>query len=609
MKTTRLCSYGPPTRCQEHIRHLATVLSLFPVIIFLANGCTDPIEDGLSGSASNNITYHSAGWEDNPQHGIDYSTNPQNCKACHGEDLEGGSSGVSCGDCHHSGWTGTHGEAFAEDPDNCKACHGEDLEGGLSLVSCPDCHHNDDYPYYYHDGVAGGATHIIVGGCDGCHGSGFAGGLVSQPCNTAICHTNRDICKNPGCHQTLQSHPVHTLANSKGPSALSCDGTCHHANPLNYTRFADNKDMDSTTVCNTCHSPNGPYDGVSDSVIGAKPNWAAGVYDGSTLSPGKEKWCVGCHDNEPALIEGVDAPKVGGDGLNYGYFANGHGNAPNSTNLACTDCHDLSLTHIDGEQRTYAFDAADYNDGTSYQAGYRLKSIEGQPPMKIPANARTDDDYRLCFDSGCHVWDDVFEDGPPITNFNASGDDPPLNYSYGYPPTETNQHHLHVITFVDGGHPGGGLPWWDSDWDLSTSSAVGYYDSVITCVTCHNVHGAQGYLGSTNEPMIRDGELVNGRPDPRGGFKFSYVREDTGAGGLPMVTSSGATRDNSIGAVFRTVPVYQTWTRIYIGNMCMGCHGEPPQCGACHPDGNYNAIETAGYDASETYLEYYRSPN
>jgi hypothetical protein len=229
--------------------------------------------------------------------------------------------------------------------------------------------------------------------------------------------------------------------------------------------------------------------------------------------------------------------------------------------------------------------------------------------MKIPANARTDDDYRLCFDSGCHLWDDILGDTPVVTNFNASGPDPPLSYSYGTPPTETNQHHLHVVSFVDGSETPAGLPWWDSDWDLSTSFDVGYFDSTIACVTCHNVHGAQGYFGSTNEAMIRDGKLVDGRPDTREGFKFSYVQEDTGAGGLPMVTSSDATRDNSIGAVFRTEPDFQSWTRIYIGNMCMGCHGDSPLCGACHPSGGYNAIETEGYDASETYLEYYRTPN
>ncbi len=173
---------------------------------------------------------------------------------------------------------------------------------------------------------------------------------------------------------------------------------------------------------------------------------------------------------------------------------------------------------------------------------------------------------------------------------------------------ETNQHHLHVVTFVDGSETPAGLPWWDSDWDLSTSFAARYFDSTITCVTCHNVHGAQGYFGSTNEAMIRDGKLVNGRPDTREGFKFSYVREDTDAEGLPMVTSSAATRANSIGAVFRTVPVFQDSAYYIIGNMCMGCHGDSPLCGACHPSGPYAAIETEGYNASETYLEYYR-PN
>lgn len=564
---------------------LAKALLLLPVIVFLLNGCTSSLDDGLPGSESSPSYYHSTGWKDDPQHGSDFSTNPQNCMACHGEDLEGGSSGISCAGCHHSGWTGTHGEEYAADPDNCKACHGDNLTGGLSGTSCVACHAEN----LHHDGD------------------------VNPSCYD--CHHENDIANCEGCHPDCKpgSHPTHITVNNKGPAtALNCD-VCHDTN--NYPLFGEidaAETLANTSVCDNCHSKGGAYDGLDDLSIGAKNNWASGVYnnDGSTLNYGKEKWCVGCHDNDPAIIDGVDAPKVGGDGANYGYFLNGHGNAPNNTELACTDCHDLSFTHIDGEQRTYAFDPANYNDGSSYQAGYRLKSIDGQPPMKIPANTRTDDDYLLCFDSGCHVWDDVFQEAPPITNFNASGPDPPLSYSYGNPSTEPNQHHLHVITFVDdAGHPEGGLPWWDSDWNLSTNFAVGYYDSTITCVTCHNVHGAVGYFGSKNEAMIRDGKLVNGRPDTREGFKFSYVQEDTGAGGLPMVTSSDATRDNSIGAVFRTVPVFQTWTRIYIGNMCMGCHGANPACGSCHPGSAYGAIGTEAYDASGTYLEYYRTPH
>jgi hypothetical protein len=546
MKATKVSKYEGPTANQNYMRKLAKALLLFPIIVFLLNGCTEPLEEGLPGSESDPSYYHSTGWKDDPQHGSDFCTNSQNCEACHGEDMEGGSSGVSC-----------------------VACHAENLHhrGTVSLC-CYECHHEND-----------------IANCEGCHPD----------------------CK-PG------SHPTHITVNNKGPAtALDCDG-CHDIH--NYPLFGEADAAESladTNVCDDCHSKGGAYDGLDDPTIGAKNNWASGVYsgDGSTLNSGKEKWCVGCHDNDPAIIDGVYAPKVGGDSVNYGYFMNGHGNAPNDTELACTDCHDVAnvaFSHIDGDERTYAFSSGIYNDGSSYQAGYRLKSVDGQPPLKIPANTRTDDDYRLCFDSGCHVWNDIFQEAPTVTNFNASGPDPPLSYSYGIPPTETNQHHLHVVTFVDGLHWSGGLPWWDSDWDLSTSGAAGYFDSTITCVTCHNVHGAQGYFGSTNEAMIRDGNLVNGRPDTREGFKFSYVREDTGAGGLPMVTSSGATRHDSIGAVFRTVPVFQTWTEIYIGNMCMGCHGDSPQCDACHPSGAYNTLETESYNATGTYLEYYRTP-
>ena len=36
--------------------------------------------------------------------------------------------------------------------------------------------------------------------------------------------------------------------------------------------FADNQELSNTTVCDTCHSPNGAFDGVNNAVIGAKPN-------------------------------------------------------------------------------------------------------------------------------------------------------------------------------------------------------------------------------------------------------------------------------------------------------------------------------------------------
>ena len=57
--------------------------------------------------------YHDAGWVSPDQHGAELnSKGPGGCKECHGDDLEGGISGVSCNQCH-SGFK-----------NNCTFCHG-----------------------------------------------------------------------------------------------------------------------------------------------------------------------------------------------------------------------------------------------------------------------------------------------------------------------------------------------------------------------------------------------------------------------------------------------------------------------------------------------------
>ena len=121
---------------------------------------------------------------------------------------------------------------------------------------------------------------------------------------------------------------------------------------------------------------------------------------------GKEKWCATCHDEEPSVIQGVSAPNVVGDedqntnyGTGWGYYKTGHGlpesaypasEAP-AANQKCSGCHDYATAHIDGEHRTYL--AAD----DDYQAGYRLKDVNGGPPMDIPQRWSSAADLALCF--------------------------------------------------------------------------------------------------------------------------------------------------------------------------------------------------------------------
>lgn len=78
-------------------------------------------------------------------------TGPQRCQSCHGEDYRGGTSGVSCYRCHDGpsghpeGWLSSssddyHAAEWGGDDEACSDCHGNDLMGGTSGVSCGDCH-------------------------------------------------------------------------------------------------------------------------------------------------------------------------------------------------------------------------------------------------------------------------------------------------------------------------------------------------------------------------------------------------------------------------------------------------------------------------------------
>ena len=527
-----------PTGNQKCMKRLSVTLLVSAITICFLSGCTGSGShgDGLPEGGQYHSTEHSTGWADNPLHGAEFTGNPQNCRACHGEDLNGGSSGISCVDCHHSGWsgthgqafaenpstckachgadlkggpsgvscavchhtgwTGTHGQAFAENPDNCNACHGEDLEGGLSGVSCIPCHHPPENSSFYHGGTV---EHIVPEECDTCHGEDLTGGLTSTSCFE--CHPDRDTCAP--CHNLLQSHPVHTITSGKGPSPLACE-FCHDENPFNYDQFADGNDLYNTSLCNNCHSPGGSYDGVISSAgsEGAKNNWDVGVYNGNILATGKQAWCAGCHDDVPANSQadgsGIDAPNIVGDDTTYGYYTTGHGK---NGVAGCTDCHDAEKNHIDHEYRTYEVDEGPPIVAVMpYSDSYRLKDIDGQPAMNIPRPLYPPDtnplvhgdDFALCFD--CHNRFEVLSENPAdVSKTNFWHNDT----------TPVNSHNSHLGDYSND---------FDSDWD-------GVADSCESCIACHNVHGPP------NKAMIRHGELIStpGTTDKVPALNFSYL--------------------------------------------------------------------------------------
>ena len=281
------------------------------------------------------------------------------CKSCHNPGgkaftmssvsnhvVHGGDTIIECGSCHnphcpemsidpHTGIeaanlklirnkpqyvdTALDIAVFQQKPDN--FAFGEDNAPWCGI--CQTCHTEN---HYHTNDDSADHTHFIDTPCTGCHphGEGFmpSGGTCGS------CHgVYPDGTSFPNA---AGSHATHFDAvygpHIQGSYCQDCHpnfGAGKHMNgSVDFTSGVDSNgngiiDLDETDVCDVCHSPGGAYDGVNDLSIGAKINWIEGVYADNALKQGKEKWCAGCHDNEPANSmpdgTGVDAPPVIGD--------------------------------------------------------------------------------------------------------------------------------------------------------------------------------------------------------------------------------------------------------------------------------------------------------
>jgi hypothetical protein len=260
---------------------------------------------------------------------------------------------------------------------------------------CEVCH--TQTTHFRRDGTGSDQLHNNIGGkaatnCMPCHMhvEGFAhrGGI-----ECIICHGHDPGYEyEPGKFSqgkgTYQSHSTHTELDAddlKGPGITCTD--CHDT--TNYPKLKDGNDLTNTTVCDNCHSDGGVFDGVNNAVIGAKNNWASGVYTGNALQTGKEKWCAGCHDDAPAygkrqsvsiVIDDADLESVGwvywtGSGAYDGdlwYHAAGSGanTATWTPNIPVADTYSV-----------YAWWTADPNRATN--APYTIFHAEGNDTVRV----------------------------------------------------------------------------------------------------------------------------------------------------------------------------------------------------------------------------------
>lgn len=423
---------------------------------------------------------------------------------------------------------------------------------------CEVCH--TQTAHFMNNGGALDQNHANVGGaggtnCISCHShiNGFAhGGGGGSGCGDST-----------SCHGTRQSHPTHVGGTGMQLSLACAD--CH--NTSSFPQFKDGQNLANTTACNTCHSPGGTYDGVNDATIGAKANWATGVYTGNALQAGKEKWCATCHDESPSVIQSVSAPNVVGDedgayiyGTGWGYYKTGHG-LPASENypskggvvtlagrpVECDSCHDFSTAHIDGLARTFDDGDSSTLDPSYYRQGYRLKKVAAgqgtgastQEPLLVPwpiTQPNSANNYRLCVN--CHDSGPFVDSNNTNTNLKTDG-------------VNRHEYHLEVTGFGTR---------YSSDWSNTacTGGNMSACNSSIICMTCHNVHG------STRLAMVRDGKLISREP----GLKIWYYNPDIVDYISPPDTVPYP-QDVPLTASTGTV-----WSAGSSGNLCSHCHGD-----------------------------------
>ncbi|GEM_PF-2744698 len=318
-----------------------------------------PSTGPLACKACHTLFPHSDQWLDPNHHGryvIAHGTN--SCATqCHGTDFQGGLSRVSCNSstCHTvyphraiANWAGSAHGLMAVDLSNrngCKHCHGEDLLGGVSGISCKGCHtefpHPGNWKELQHttetretcDEIESECrvenidiSHVSLHGqrfmeqkvagfpatpntCSTCHGADYEGGNSQKSCIS--CHPFYPHIKyEPNWKVTdLLATP---LGGQHAPAFLS--GTHHFTSACTqcHPRFGGGLDvlgLDASVqapACNSCHVL---YPHLRPPDVPAADDWVTGTIASSHHGwnffletfgegPNRPNACKACHGND-----------------------------------------------------------------------------------------------------------------------------------------------------------------------------------------------------------------------------------------------------------------------------------------------------------------------
>lgn len=277
--------------CDERIVDLNRIVEIFMRIsnwmcgavaigmLWTIGGCSDLKKD-LPSPIAPGVVIHEKGWDDPVAanfHGTVVRANSYSltdCAPCHAGSFSGGTSGVSCYQCHEGyphmiGWTqpssaNSHGVYLKGKQFNvseCQACHGVQFDGGSSTKSCYPCHAS--YPHEVKFQSKGHTGFLQTSGyrvdqCKVCHGPSYVGGsVVTASCSQAGCHVDRSgNAKSPEacntCHGVFTA-PANDFLSNAPPRSVAGDTASTVRGVGAHQRHLLTEKIGKAVKCQECH--------------------------------------------------------------------------------------------------------------------------------------------------------------------------------------------------------------------------------------------------------------------------------------------------------------------------------------------------------------------
>ncbi len=409
------------------MRYRAIFLIICGICGLVISACTSTPKE--ADQAAGDV--HPASWA--ATHQTEADADGDHCKVCHGDDLTGGSAGVSCFSCHIAGppFTSIHPwtpvidghKTFAESSSwtTCAnaVCHGTSLRGGSIQESStgPSCFtsacHASGPPAphttpYTDPADHGAAARSNLTWCRNCHGrpdNDFTGGIVAD--NNIVNNANGNCAS---CHTQATAHPT------------NWQGINDDTDP---TYDSSHRGVGQTNIssnCALCHLTTGPGTGP----MSTAPSCYTGTYtnpDGSSNT---------CHVNGPQ-----PAPHTVGSTWINDSEGGSHEDSANSEGLSyCQQCHgnpesgpdptfDVAFTTYDqgcetchnaGLSSSYATCASCHNsppDGLSPAGDFRPNRAGAHAVHD--ALAAVNGNCAICHENAGHNTSNHYDDSEPAT--------------------------------------------------------------------------------------------------------------------------------------------------------------------------------------------------